>query len=1159
MLCITNREAVAQDGETPLHLAARTENGERCAELLIKSGAEVNCNQNKGETPLHVAARFGHLKTAELLLEDESGPERQSENGETPLHVACISSHYAVASKLVDHWKVTHAPDNGSILVNIPNQEGEISLHYAAQVTPATTHYPNEDRDLIKLLLKSGGDVNKEAKATRETPVHYVCRIGNCNILEEILKNLELHEIIISFNKQDKNGWSPLLYASHSGNPAVVKLLLQQHARIDVFDEVGKAALHLAAERGHAEVVDILLANNAFVNSRSKKGLTPLHLAAQQGFSNIAKKLVSSGAVLDGTTLSKQTPLHLAAESGQLDMCSVLLTMKADANSSDNHGQTPLLLAAENNHPEVVKLFLRHKPELVSMANAVKRVHVRPHSCDERQRGGDQGTHEVQQVAGDDSQEQGEQAVSQYCARCEDVLGQTGNTALHLAAEGGHADVVRVLVEAGAPANDENTEGYTALHLAAKYGHVKVLESLKSSSSWRLLSRKTGLAAIHLAAIAGQADFIREMLTQIPATIVSEKPSAEISVEDYGLTSLHFASDHGHEGVVRLLLNSAGVQIDTSTLVLGSLPLHLSARGGHLAAAGLLLSRSTDQLHVTDKQGRTPLHLASAHGHRDMVGLLLGQGADINAQDNNGWTALHYTARHGFLEVVQLLVDSGASPVAMSKDEKIPLCLAAGAGHYVVIKYLLKKEHDTQILMEDKHFLMDLMVCGKTHSNKPVLEFALVSAAPIDTAVKMARSYQLLALREKDRARDLETVAEYCETLAVDLLSIAAVTSNPGTLLRAVDHYNTPFLDVLIELQTKEVVAHPAVQKYLTDLWMGNLQWAGWKIILLFMGFIVCPIIWIVFSLPVGHRFSHIPIIKFMSYLVSHIFFIIILSFTIINPWTPLCKSATILPNAHEWFVLIWLIGLVIADVTNPRDREGLGWIKVVIMVVGWLGIGVHFLAFLFTKDVDILTILYIRNQFLAVALLLCFVEFLNFLTFHHLFGPWTVIIRDLIKDLMRFLAILIIFLAGFSLHVSAIYQPVRMNGPNCTILSENDKIFQSPLETFEMLFFALFGLVEPDQMPLIHQSPFFSKTIMKSVFGVYMMVTVVVLINLLIAMMSNTYQRIQAQSDTEWKFGRAKLIRNMNKTSPSPAPINILVMPAFLYQKIPKKRIGKL
>ena len=55
-------------------------------------------------------------------------------------------------------------------------------------------------------------------------------------------------------------------------------------------------------------------------------------------------------------------------------------------------------------------------------------------------------------------------------------------------------------------------------------------------------------------------------------------------------------------------------------------------------------------------------------------------------------------------------------------------------------------------------------------------------------------------------------------------------------------------------------------------------------------------------------------------------------------------------------------------------------------------------------------------------------------------------------------------------------------------------------------------------------------------------MVTVVVLINLLIAMMSDTYQRIQKRSDTEWKFGLAKLIRDMSQTSGTPAPMNLLL-----------------
>ena len=47
-----------------------------------------------------------------------------------------------------------------------------------------------------------------------------------------------------------------------------------------------------------------------------------------------------------------------------------------------------------------------------------------------------------------------------------------------------------------------------------------------------------------------------------------------------------------------------------------------------------------------------------------------------------------------------------------------------------------------------------------------------------------------------------------------------------------------------------------------------------------------------------------------------------------------------------------------------------------------------------------------------------------------------------------------------------------------------------------------------------------------------------------------NFFKTLQAQSDTEWKFGRAKLIRNMKKTSLSPSPINLFVT-AYQYAKL--------
>lgn len=87
-----------------------------------------------------------------------------------------------------------------------------------------------------------------------------------------------------------------------------------------------------------------------------------------------------------------------------------------------------------------------------------------------------------------------------------------------------------------------------------------------------------------------------------------------------------------------------------------------------------------------------------------------------------------------------------------------------------------------------------------------------------------------------------------------------------------------------------------------------------------------------------------------------------------------------------------------------------------------------------------------------------------------------------------------------------------------------------SPIYVIELLFFAIFGQTTHEQLKEESYQPDWTKVFFKLAFGIYMLVSVVVLINLLIAMMSDTYQRIQAQSDIEWKYGLSKLVRNMHR-----------------------------
>ncbi|KAI1722541.1 ankyrin repeats (3 copies) domain-containing protein [Ditylenchus destructor] len=1127
-----------QIGETALHVAALSKSDIECAQMLLKSGAQPNVKQSDGQTPLHIASRSGNVDMIRLMLSEGADPQIKANNGETPLHVAAKNCHFGVVELILQNLSQMTDPPDVKAYVNSLTEDGETSIHYASQVLTSQAHFKDEDAKLMSILLDFGGEPERQTFTNNETAMHMCANSGNEAVLLAMVNKIGPGLTTIVQNKKSKGGWSPLLEACARGHVGVAQILLLHHARIDVFDDSGRTALHLAAANGHVQLTQLLLQNKAFVNSKTKSGEAPLHLAAMNGHMKVVNLLVQAyQASLEAITLDNQTALHFAAKHGQLAVCQAMLNLGANPNARDDKGQTPLHLAAENDYPDVVKLFLKMKQNNRAVLTAV-----------------DHNGFTCAHIAA----MKGSLAVVKELMMIDKVMVIQAKTktmeatTLHMAAAGGHAKVVKILLENGANAEDENAFGMSALHLGAKNGHVSILDCF-DTSYWRRCSRKTGLNAMHIAAFHGKSDFVIEMLKHVPASVRSEPPIfnhfvvKEFSTE-YGLTPLHLAAQSGHDGLVRMLINQ-GVSVETTSTTMNVIPLHLAAQQGHIAVVGMLLSRSTQQQHLKDWRGRTPLHLAAMNGRLDMVSLLIAQGSNINVMDQNGWTGMHYATKAGHTEVVKLFVNSSADAQAETKEGKVPLCFAAANNHIECLRFLLKQKHDTHQLMEDRKFIFDLMVCGKGNDNEPLQEFILQSPAPIDTAVKLSSLYREMSEKEKERAKDLSNVATFAENMAVELLSIAAAEYNAALLLKAKDHRGRPLLDVLIENEQKEVVSYASVQRYLTEIWTGRVDWSFGKTLAFALFVLICPPAWFYFSLPLDSRIGRAPIIKFVCHIVSHVYFTILLTVVVLNITHKMYEVTSVIPNPVEWVLLLWLSGNLVSELSNVGGGSGLAIVKVLILILAALAIAVHILAFLLPAiylthlDSDeklhfARTMLYLKNQLLAFGLLFAFVEFLDFLTVHHLFGPWAIIIRDLMYDLTRFLVILMLFVAGFTLHVTSIFQPAYQ-----PIDEDSAELMRlaSPGQTLEMLFFSLFGLVEPDNMPPLHLVPNFAKIVLKLLFGIYMMVTLIVLINLLIAMMSDTYQRIQAQSDKEWKFGRAILIRQMNKRSATPSPINML------------------
>ncbi|KAJ6009169.1 hypothetical protein N7522_004185 [Penicillium canescens] len=208
--------------------------------------------------------------------------------------------------------------------------------------------------EAIKIMLHQGAEINAADQDGR-TPLSWAAENGHELVVKLLINNAARLE-----TKDDTLRQTPLSLAAVYGYDLVVKLLLDKGARLETTDdEFGQTPLSLAAEHGHDLVVKLLLDKGADLETKDDAlKQTPLSFAAENGYYLVVKLLIDKGACLDTKGKYGQTPLSLAAVSGYDLVVKLLLDNGADPGIKDDEGQTPLSLAARNGDESVVELLL---------------------------------------------------------------------------------------------------------------------------------------------------------------------------------------------------------------------------------------------------------------------------------------------------------------------------------------------------------------------------------------------------------------------------------------------------------------------------------------------------------------------------------------------------------------------------------------------------------------------------------------------------------------------------------------------------------------------------------------------------------------------------------------------------------------------------------
>ncbi|KAK3531188.1 hypothetical protein QTP70_015148 [Hemibagrus guttatus] len=305
--------------------------------------------------------------------------------------------------------------------------------------------------EICGLLVEHGADVNL-TEQDLWTPLHFASQSGDDRAVRLLLDAKATADV------KDKDGWTPLHLASQNGHENVVRHLLSRLSNVDELEEQsGRTALHTACEYGHLRIAKILLAKGADPNRTDKTQTTALHLAAEQGHFRVARLLVNSGADVKLKNDRSYSALHFAALKGCTGICRLLLNHGEDADVMTGQKWTPMHLAALKGHSETLLVL--------------------------EENGGSV-----------------------------DMQGEGGWTALHLSCHHRHDEVVSVLINAGANPNMAEDGGWMPLHLACHnrgFANVLLLIAGHTDINVQNNSKDTPL---HLAVQSGSVPIVKALL-----------------------------------------------------------------------------------------------------------------------------------------------------------------------------------------------------------------------------------------------------------------------------------------------------------------------------------------------------------------------------------------------------------------------------------------------------------------------------------------------------------------------------------------------------------------------------------------------------------------------------------------------------------------------
>lgn len=434
------------------------------------------------------------------------------------------------------------------------------------------------------------------------------------------------------------------------------------------------------------------------------------------------------------------------------------------------------------------------------------------------------------------------------------------------------------------------------------------------------------------------------------------------------------------------------------------------------------------------------------------------------------------------------------------------------------------------------------------------------------------------------------------------------------------EHMKLARLELAINYKQKKFVAHPNIQQLLATIWYEGLP--GFrrkppmdklmeisKVALLFPFY--CMLYMIAPNTSTG-KLIRKPFMKFLIHASSYLFFLLILILVsqraevqIIQLFgtesmrralqEQLRRQRGNGPSPLEWIVLIYVLGFIWEE-TMEIFVEGIRsylrnmWNFIdftrnsLYVCVALLRIAAYIqqmqqisrdpgTAYIPREQWDAFDPQLIAEGLFAGANIFSALKLIHLFSINPHLGPLQISLGRMVIDIVKFFFIYSLVLFAFACGLNQLlWYFAEMEKRKCYSLpgglpdwdNQGDacmkwRRFGNLFESSQSLFWASFGGVGIDSFELtgIKSYTRFWGLLM---FGSYSVINVIVLLNLLIAMMSNSYAMIDEHSDTEWKFARTRLwMSYFEESATLPPPFNIFPTPKHFFKILGLRKKDKL